>query len=67
MLSKSRVGMWRRALLSLLALVICAVPLLSAAASAEAGRQALAASCINMFIDGNVGAGVSTGTLFDGI
>jgi chitinase len=44
----------------------------SAAASTEAGRQALAASCINIFIKGNVGTDysgnpVSTGTLFDGI
>jgi chitinase len=44
----------------------------SAAASTEADRQALAASCINIFIKGNVGADysgnpVSTGTLFDGI
>jgi chitinase len=41
-------------------------------ASTAAGRQALAASCINMFIMGNVGTNwsgqpVSTGTLFDGI
>jgi chitinase len=43
----------------------------SAATRTPAGRQALAASCINMFIRGNVGndaAGnpVSTGSLFDG-
>ena len=44
----------------------------SMAASTEAGRSALAASCINIFIQGNVGTDysgnpVSTGTLFDGI
>jgi chitinase len=44
----------------------------SMAASTEAGRTALAASCINIFIEGNVGTDysgnpVSTGTLFDGI
>jgi chitinase len=44
----------------------------SMAASTEAGRQVLAASCINIFIKGNVGTDysgnpVSTGTLFDGI
>jgi chitinase len=44
----------------------------SADASTAAGRQALAASCINMFIQGNVGTDwsgnpVSTGSLFDGI
>jgi chitinase len=44
----------------------------SAAASTAAGRSALAASCINIFIQGNVGTDysgnpVSTGTLFDGI
>ena len=44
----------------------------SAAAGTEAGRQALTASCVNIFIKGNVGTDyngnpVSTGTLFDGI
>jgi chitinase len=44
----------------------------SAAAGTEAGRQALATSCINIFIKGSVGTDyngnpVSTGTLFDGI
>jgi chitinase len=43
----------------------------STAASTDAGRQALAASCIDMFIKGNVGTDwggnpVSTGDLFDG-
>ncbi|MFZ1083115.1 MAG: glycoside hydrolase family 18 protein [Candidatus Kryptoniota bacterium] len=44
----------------------------SVAASTQAGRQALVASCINIFIKGNVGtdsAGnpISTGSLFDGV
>ncbi|HTA50818.1 MAG TPA: glycosyl hydrolase family 18 protein, partial [Verrucomicrobiae bacterium] len=37
------------------------------AASTEAQRQAFVGSCINMFIQGNIASGVSTGTLFDGI
>lgn len=36
------------------------------AASTTAQRQAFVGSCINMFIQGNVASGVSTGTLFDG-
>jgi chitinase len=36
------------------------------AASTEAQRQAFVGSCINMFIQGNIASGVSTGTLFDG-
>jgi chitinase len=36
------------------------------AASTEAGRQALASSCINMFIQGNIAAGVTAPGLFDG-
>ncbi len=39
----------------------------SAAAATAGGRSALAASCIDMFIKGNVAAGVSTDSLFDGI
>lgn len=39
----------------------------SAAASTEAGRQALAASCIDLFINGNIAPGVSASGLFDGI
>lgn len=39
----------------------------SMAASTEAGRKALASSCINMFIQGNVAPQISTGDLFDGI
>jgi len=37
------------------------------AASTTAQRQAFVGSCINMFIQGNIASGVSTGTLFDGI
>jgi chitinase len=36
------------------------------AASTEAGRQALASSCINMFIQGNIAPGVTAPGLFDG-
>ncbi len=39
----------------------------SAAAATAAGRTALASSCVDMFINGNVAAGVSTAALFDGI
>lgn len=39
----------------------------SSAASTEAGRHQLAASCIDMFIKGNIAQGISTGSLFDGI
>jgi chitinase len=39
----------------------------SSAASSAAGRQQLAASCIDIFIKGNVAPSISTGTLFDGI
>jgi len=37
------------------------------AASTETQRQAFVSSCINMFIQGNIASGVSTGTLFTGI
>jgi chitinase len=37
-----------------------------AAASTQAGRQALAASCIDMFINGNIAPGISAPGLFDG-
>ncbi|MGB8583577.1 MAG: glycosyl hydrolase family 18 protein [Candidatus Sulfotelmatobacter sp.] len=37
------------------------------AASTVAQRQAFVGSCINMFIQGNIASGVSSGTLFDGI
>ncbi|MFY9855683.1 MAG: glycosyl hydrolase family 18 protein, partial [Terracidiphilus sp.] len=36
------------------------------ASSTEAGRQALVSSCINMFIEGNIAAGVTAPGLFDG-
>ncbi len=39
----------------------------AAAAATAAGRQQLAASCVDMFINGNVASGISTGSLFDGI
>jgi len=39
----------------------------SNAAATSSGRQQLAASCIDMFIKGNVAQGISTGKLFDGI
>lgn len=38
----------------------------SFAASTAAGRQALAASCIDIFVKGNIGAGISAPGLFDG-
>lgn len=37
-----------------------------AAASTAAGRQALAASCIDMFVKGNIAAGITSPGLFDG-
>lgn len=36
------------------------------AASTAAGRQALAASCIDIFINGNIAPGISAPSLFDG-
>jgi chitinase len=36
------------------------------AAGTAAGRQALAASCINMFVNGNIAAGIAAPGLFDG-
>jgi chitinase len=38
----------------------------ASAASTAAGRQALAASCIDMFVNGNVAPGISAPGLFDG-
>jgi len=38
----------------------------AAAASTPAGRQALAASCIDMFINGNIASGITAPGLFDG-
>lgn len=39
----------------------------SSAAATAAGRQQLAASCIDMFINGNVAQGISAAGVFDGI
>jgi chitinase len=39
----------------------------SAAASTTAGRQAFVASCIDLFINGNVASGISAAGVFDGI
>jgi len=39
----------------------------SSAASTSAGRQALAASCIDLFINGNIATGITAPGLFDGI
>jgi chitinase len=39
----------------------------SSAAGTPAGRQALASSCIGMFISGNIAAGITAPGLFDGI
>jgi chitinase len=36
------------------------------ASGTAAGRQALAASCINMFVNGNIAAGITAPGLFDG-
>ena len=36
------------------------------AAGSAAGRQALASSCIDMFVKGNIAAGVTAPGLFDG-
>lgn len=40
--------------------------LFDTASSTAAQRQAFVSSCINMFVQGNIASGVSTGTLFDG-
>jgi chitinase len=42
-------------------------PAFSAAASTEAGRQTMVANCIDLFINGNLGGGVSAAGVFDGI
>src|SRR5467141_51520 len=42
-------------------------PAVSAAASTEAGRQTMVANCIDLFINGNLGGGVSAAGIFDGI
>ncbi|HUN83616.1 MAG TPA: glycosyl hydrolase family 18 protein [Terracidiphilus sp.] len=38
----------------------------ASAASTQAGRQALASSCINMFVKGNIAPGITAPGLFDG-
>ncbi len=38
----------------------------SVAAATASGRQALAASCINMFVEGNIAPGITAPGLFDG-
>src|SRR5580658_1454685 len=38
----------------------------SSAASTAAGRQALAASCISLFVEGNIASGITAPGLFDG-
>jgi chitinase len=39
----------------------------SAAASTAAGRQALASSCISLFVQGNIASGITAPGLFDGV
>ena len=39
----------------------------SAAAATDAGRQAFVASCIDLFVNGNVAPGISAAGVFDGI
>jgi chitinase len=46
---------------------LAGAPGFSAAASTAAGRQAFVASCIDLFINGNLGGGVSAAGIFDGI
>jgi chitinase len=46
---------------------LAGAPGFSAAAATEAGRQAFAASCIDLFINGNVAPGISAAGVFDGI
>jgi chitinase len=41
-------------------------PAFVSAAGTAAGRQALAASCINMFVNGNIAPGITAPGLFDG-
>ena len=42
-------------------------PAFSAAASTAAGRQTMVANCIDLFINGNLAAGISAAGVFDGI
>lgn len=46
---------------------LAGAPGFSAAASTAAGRQVMAANCIDLFINGNLGGGVSAAGIFDGI
>jgi chitinase len=46
---------------------LAGAPGFSAAAATEAGRQAFVASCIDLFINGNVAPGISAAGVFDGI
>jgi chitinase len=39
----------------------------AAAASTAAGRQAMVANCIDLFVNGNLGSGISAAGVFDGI
>jgi chitinase len=47
-------------------LSLAGAPGFSAAASTAAGRQAFVAGCIDLFINGNLGGGVSAAGVFDG-
>jgi chitinase len=46
---------------------LAGAPGFSAAAATDASRQAFAASCIDLFVNGNVAPGVSAAGVFDGI
>jgi chitinase len=46
---------------------LAGAPGFSAAASTAAGRQAMVANCIDLFINGNLAPGISAAGIFDGI
>jgi chitinase len=46
---------------------LAGAPAFSAAASTAAGRQTMVANCIDLFINGNLAAGISAAGVFDGI
>jgi chitinase len=46
---------------------LAGAPGFSAAASTAAGRQTMVASCIDLFINGNLATGISAAGIFDGI
>ena len=46
---------------------LAGAPGFSAAAATDAGRQAFVASCIDLFVNGNVASGLSAAGVFDGI